>query len=234
MAEQFTLFWGHRLSQWHRVAFEVGALRFDYAEQFMMHAKALLFGDRAAATRILAAPTPKEQQAIGRQVRGFEEAIWVQFREGIVFQGNYARFSQNPDQRELLFATRGTTLVEASPHDRVWGIGLSAEGGIASRRKNDPSAPVHGPFSADFRLVYLDGEEAEPIPLSKAQADVFRAPWEFEGKDQNAESVMKRAGRKSAKPIDVFKAHPEAKRAYEALVETNQKEGVYRMPCAAR
>ena len=119
MAEQFTLFWGHRLSQWHRVAFEVGGLRFDYAEQFMMHAKALLFGDRAAATRILAAPTPKEQQAIGRQVRGFEEAIWVQFREGIVFQGNYARFSQNPDQRELLFATRGTTLVEASPHGRV-------------------------------------------------------------------------------------------------------------------
>lgn len=127
MAEQFTLLWGHRLSQWHRVAFEVGALRFDYAEQFMMHAKALLFGDRAAATRILAAPTPKEQQAIGRQVRGFEEAIWVRFREGIVFQGNYARFSQNPDQRELLFATRGTTLVEASPHDRVWGIGLSAD-----------------------------------------------------------------------------------------------------------
>lgn len=120
---------------------------------------------------------------------------------------------------------------------RLRGDGISfigAAGVIASRRKNDPSAPVHGPFSADFRLVYLDGEEAEPIPLSKAQADVFRAPWEFEGKDQNAESVMKRAGRKSAKPIDVFKAHPEAKRAYEALVETNQKEGVYRMPCAAR
>jgi len=44
-----------------------------------------------------------------------------------VFAGNYARFSQNPDQRELLFATRGTTLVEASPHDRVWGIGLAAD-----------------------------------------------------------------------------------------------------------
>jgi ribA/ribD-fused uncharacterized protein len=49
------------------------------------------------------------------------------FREGIVFAGNYARFSQNPEQRELLFSTRGTTLVEASPHDRIWGIGLTAD-----------------------------------------------------------------------------------------------------------
>ena len=51
----------------------------------------------------------------------------VLFREGIVFTGNYARFSQNPEQRELLFSTRGTTLVEASPHDQVWGIGLAAD-----------------------------------------------------------------------------------------------------------
>jgi len=120
---------------------------------------------------------------------------------------------------------------------RLRGDGISfigAAGVIASRRRNDPSAPVHGPFSADFRLVYLDGEEAEPIRLSKAQADVFRALWEFEGKDQNAEAVMKRAGRKSTKPIDVFKAHLEAKRAYEMLVKTNQQDGLYRMPCAAR
>lgn len=53
--------------------------------------------------------------------------MWVLFREGIVFAGNYARFRQNAEQRELLFSTRGTTLVEASPHDRVWGIGLSAD-----------------------------------------------------------------------------------------------------------
>ncbi len=91
-----------------------------------------------------------------------------------------------------------------------------------------------GPFSADFRLVYLDGNDNEPIRCTKAQADVFRALWGFEGKDRSAEDVMTRAGRKSAKPIDVFKAHPEPKRAYEVLVVTNQKEGLYRMPLAAR
>ena len=93
----------------------------------MMYAKALLFGDRDSAAGILAATTPREQQAIGRTVRGFDEPTWVLFREGIVYQANYAQFSQNDDRRELLFSTRGTTLVEASPADRVWGIGLAAD-----------------------------------------------------------------------------------------------------------
>lgn len=127
MAEAFTFFWKHRLSQWHRAPFVLGGVTFTCAEQYMMHAKAMLFGDREAAARILVAEIPREQQAIGREVRGFDEAVWVLFREGIVFAGNYARFSQQSVQRELLFSTRGTTLVEASPHDRVWGIGLTAD-----------------------------------------------------------------------------------------------------------
>jgi ribA/ribD-fused uncharacterized protein len=127
MTERFTFFWKSRLSKWHRSPFVVGGVSFTCAEQYMMYAKALLFGDRDTAERILVAETPAEQQIIGRTVRGFDEAVWVLFREGIVYVGNYARFSQNPDQRELLFATRGTTLVEASPHDRVWGIGLAAD-----------------------------------------------------------------------------------------------------------
>lgn len=120
---------------------------------------------------------------------------------------------------------------------RLRGDGISflgALGAAAPRRRNDTAAPVHGTFSMDFRLVYLDGEDSAPIRCTKAQADVFRALWEFEGKDRSAEEVMTRAGRKSAKPIDVFKAHPEPKRAYEDLVVTNQKEGLYRMPCATR
>ncbi len=134
MAEAFTFFWKHRLSQWHAAPFVLGGTTFTHAEQYMMYAKALLFGDRDAATAILDAATPGEQQALGRGVRGFDESVWVFFREGIVFAGNYARFDQNPDQRELLFSTRGTTLVEASPHDRVWGIGLSADDPRAQHR----------------------------------------------------------------------------------------------------
>ena len=111
---------------------------------------------------------------------------------------------------------------------------LGILGAAAPRRRSDPSAPVHGPFSADFRLVYLDGEDADPIRCSKAQADVFRALWEFDGKDRRAEDVMQRAGRRSSKPIDVFKNSAEPLRAYKTLVVSNQKEGLYRIPCAAR
>ena len=134
MSEAFTFFWKSPLSQWQRAPFVIGGVTFTHAEQFMMYAKALLFGDRDAAESILRAATPREQQAIGRGVRGFDEAIWALFREGVVYQANYARFSQNLEQRELLFATRGTTLVEASPHDRVWGVGLAADDPRASDR----------------------------------------------------------------------------------------------------
>jgi ribA/ribD-fused uncharacterized protein len=127
MAEAFTFFWKSKLSQWQRAPFVLGGVTFTHAEQYMMYAKALVFGDRDAADRILAADHPREQQAIGRTVRGFDESVWVLLRKGVVFAGNYERFRQNADQRELLFATRGTTLVEASPHDRVWGIGLAAD-----------------------------------------------------------------------------------------------------------
>lgn len=127
MAETFTYFWKSPLSQWQRSPFVIGGVNFTHAEQFMMYAKALLFGDADSAARILQAATPREQQAIGRTVHGFDEKVWVMFREGIVYQANYARFSQNAEQRELLFATRGTTLAETNPDDLVWGIGLAAD-----------------------------------------------------------------------------------------------------------
>ena len=127
MAEKFTFFWKSRLSQWHPSAFTLCGISFTCAEQYMMYAKARLFGDRDAAERILASKGPEEHQAIGRMVEGFDETIWVLFREGIAFAGNYARFSQDSAARELLFKTNGTTLVEVSPYDRVWGIGLAAD-----------------------------------------------------------------------------------------------------------
>src|SRR5258707_4258896 len=127
MAESFTFFWKSPLSQWQRAPFAIGGVTFTHAEQFMMHAKALLFGDHDAAAAILKAATPREQQAIGRTVQRFDETTWALFLEGIVYSANYARFSQNLEQQELLFSTRGTTLVEASPHDQVWGIGLAAD-----------------------------------------------------------------------------------------------------------
>lgn len=113
-------------SQWHRCTFVVDGATFGCAEQFMMHGKAKLFDDAEIAAKILAADHPRDHKALGRKVRDFEDAKWRGARERIVKDGNRAKFTQNAALLELLLATRGTTLVEASPFDRIWGIGLAA------------------------------------------------------------------------------------------------------------
>ncbi|CAJ0880323.1 hypothetical protein R1479_02620 [Ralstonia mannitolilytica] len=106
----------------------------------------------------------------------------------------------------------------------------------------DPAAPVHGPFSGDFRWVTLTDWPHGPIRLTEAQAAVFKALWSFKGEPRTAGQVMRRAGLDSAKPIDVFKVKARDKGkieaegalfAYRALVVTQQRAGLYAMPCAA-
>jgi hypothetical protein len=99
----------------------------------------------------------------------------------------------------------------------------------------DPTIPVHGPFSADFRWVTLPGEEGHPILCTNGQAAVFRALWSFKGEPRTSEQVMGRAQLASQKPIDVFKGkkYAEPLRAYQALVVTQRRAGLYAMPCAA-
>ena len=126
-AERFTFFHDGPFSQWYPCSFTVEQLGFTHAEQYMMYAKAVLFGDTATAEQILAAKTPRLQKQLGRRVANFDEQVWVMFREGIVYTGNYAKFSQNADLLKLLLQTRGTTLVEASPRDKIWGIGLAED-----------------------------------------------------------------------------------------------------------
>jgi ribA/ribD-fused uncharacterized protein len=101
----------------------------------MMHGKALLFDDQEVAAQILAADHPRQHKALGRKVKRFDDAAWKREREAIVRAGNRAKFTQNAELRELLFATQGTTLVEASPYDKIWGIGLAA----SDPRAQDPA-----------------------------------------------------------------------------------------------
>ncbi len=107
-------------SQWHPCRFVVEGRELTCAEQFMMHGKAMLFGDEATAAKILASTSPKTHKALGRKITPFDDATWKASREAIVRAGSRAKFTQNAALLELLLATRGTTLVEASPFDRIW------------------------------------------------------------------------------------------------------------------
>ena len=140
----FLFFWGHRpppggglgrgcLSQWWPCSFEVDGQRYPSAEHFMMVGKARLFGDEATARLILAGPDPGRAKALGRRVAGFDQARWRAERSAIVVRGNLAKFSQDGTLSDWLVATGGKVLVEASPVDRIWGIGLAADDERARR-----------------------------------------------------------------------------------------------------
>lgn len=102
-------------------------LCFPTAEHYMMYHKALLMGDLGTAAKILSAPTPAEAKALGREVVGFEQDVWDRECDKVVERGNWLKFSQNEDCKEALLETGGKAIVEASPNDRVWGIGFAAD-----------------------------------------------------------------------------------------------------------
>jgi len=152
---KYLLFWGHRppagggvgrgcLSQWWPAPFTVGGLAYSSAEHFMMAAKAELSGDAEMAARIRQAPHPGAAKALGRRVRGFSEERWAERRFGVVVAGNLAKFGQHPDLRGFLLGTGDRVLVEASPRDRTWGIGLAADDERAASPEQWPGLNLLG------------------------------------------------------------------------------------------
>ena len=132
---EFVFFWGAKpssdgritetcLSQWWMCPFTVEGVTYTCAEQYMMAEKARLFQDTAVLKNIMKAKHPKEMKALGRAVKNFEETAWVNNCRDIVRRGNIAKFSQNPELLNFLMSTDNRILVEASPMDRIWGIGM--------------------------------------------------------------------------------------------------------------
>ena len=139
---KFLLFWGHTapasgdvgphvLSQWWPAEFEVDGVTYPTAEHYMMAEKARLFDDDEALAEILAAKSPAEAKAGGRRVRGFTDEVWREHREDIVRQASIAKFASDKQLRSYLVGTGARVLVEASPRDRIWGIGMG---------RNNPAA----------------------------------------------------------------------------------------------
>ena len=122
------LFYGGPFSQWAHSPMLVRGQSYDCAEQWMMASKARYFGDGRALNAIMAAVgDPAEQKRIGRRVKNFDAPAWAQIAPYIVYEGNVAKFTQNVMLRKALLATRSDELVEASPTDTIWGVGLSED-----------------------------------------------------------------------------------------------------------
>ncbi|WP_298900514.1 NADAR family protein [uncultured Psychroserpens sp.] len=134
---KFLLFWGHQpskdggitsscLSQWWVSSFTDNKFQYKTAEHYMMAEKARLFEDKDVLEKILLSDHPHEAKKLGRQVKGFDVSVWNQHKYEFVKQGNYYKFSQNQELKNFLIKTRKRILVEASPIDKIWGIGLSS------------------------------------------------------------------------------------------------------------
>ena len=156
---KYLLFWGHQpsqestitkscLSQWWLADFVVADITYRSSEHWMMAEKARLFGDENTLAMILAAKSPAEAKKLGRTIQRFEPEVWEARKVDIVITGNLHKFSQNPSLRQFLLSTNDRVLVEASPVDAIWGIGLAADSADAA----DP-ARWQGPNLLGFALM---------------------------------------------------------------------------------
>lgn len=140
---KFLFFWGHTpskdgsitkscFSQWWEDGFTVNNEAYKTAEHWMMAEKARVFNDEEIRKKILTVHHPQEAKQLGRKVKNFDPTVWDEQKFNIVVKGNYHKFSQHEDLQQFLLNTKNRVLVEASPRDRIWGIGMSQNNEKAS------------------------------------------------------------------------------------------------------
>lgn len=164
---KFVYFWGHRrgsrgitkscFSQWYESDFTVDGVLYNCAEQFMMAQKAKLFGDKEIYDQILETSEQFRIKYLGRQVKDFNEEIWQKEKYDIVLKGNIAKFSQNEEIKEFLVNTGYKVIVEASPYDIVWGIGMSEQEAQESNPTQWKGENLLGFALMEARDIILEG-----------------------------------------------------------------------------
>jgi ribA/ribD-fused uncharacterized protein len=178
--ESFFFFWKNRspFSNWFMRDFRMDGILFNCAEQAMMYEKAMLFNDQERAMMILMEKFPSKQKALGRQVVGFDNEVWVSNREPIVKRILHEKFSQNEDLLVELLKTEGRTLVEASPVDNIWGIGLAEDDDRARDRSNWLGLNLLGKLLTEvrsgFMMDYMTDNDISPEDRARKVFEKYR------------------------------------------------------------
>ena len=126
-------FYGGCCSQWYPSTFEYRGVTYTSAEQWMMAMKALCMNDDISYAKIMKSSDPQYIKQLGRKVKNYDDKKWSKQRYDVVVLGNYLKFNQNSELREWLINTNDQLIVEASPIDKIWGIGLSVEDARAGK-----------------------------------------------------------------------------------------------------
>lgn len=137
VTETHVYFWKGFLSQWSKYDMkDSNGLLFNCCEQYMMYQKAIFFNDFDTVARIMMEPNPKKQKDYGRLVRNYDEKEWNEVRQKVVENGNILKFSQNQELYDCLMLTKDRIIVEASPFDIIWGVGLGEDDPLILDEKN--------------------------------------------------------------------------------------------------
>jgi hypothetical protein len=124
ITDTHVFFWGGILSNWYPIKFKYKHFTFFNTEQAFMWEKAVYFGDMNIAEEIMKTPNPREAKKLGRKVINFNADTWTNISYQIMVDVNLAKFEQNRILSHVLLSTESKIIVEASPNDRIWGIGL--------------------------------------------------------------------------------------------------------------
>lgn len=130
MSKKYYFFWGGIFSNWYPSKFVVDGLEFNCAEQYMMYMKAMTFKDLNAADEIMKLTDPAKQKKIGRKVKDYDDKVWSEIRYDVVRIGLLEKFKQNEDLKAFLLKHKDDIIVEASPEDRIWGIGYHSSNAL--------------------------------------------------------------------------------------------------------
>lgn len=182
ITDKYIFFYNGIFSQWYPVDFSVNNVGYNCAEQYMMAGKATLFKDWDSYDKIMATDDPGTQKSIGKKVKNFDLYLWNTVAKTIVYKGNEAKFTQTPDLLNQLLQCENKILVETSPIDKIWGIGLSEDnpievltdenkwngtnwlGEVLTRLKDD----IRGPYLASLnRVVYKHKCLSQPDEVNK-------------------------------------------------------------------
>lgn len=115
------------LGNWYTSPLKKDNINYSCVEQYIMAMKAKLFGDNTMLSKIMSTKDPNLHRNFGRLVKDFDEDVWNEHKEDVLYDGLYAKFTQNSNLKDKLLKTGDKILVEASPYDKIYGIGMKKD-----------------------------------------------------------------------------------------------------------